>query len=356
MIVKDEEDVLARCLESAKGFADEIIIVDTGSEDRTKQIAFEYTDKVFDFEWIDDFSAARNFSFSKATMDFIMWLDADDVVEGENPERIKAIKQTIGDTTDVAMLRYNVAFDEYDRPTVSFNRERILRRSMGLLWHEPIHECIVPSGRIVTYDIAISHRKQKTNDRDRNLRIFNRLKKSGAKMSPRLKYYFGRELYYHKQYTEAIATLENFCADKGGFRQNQMEACLMMSYSYTAIGDKKSSFDALLKSLGFGSPCAEICCEIGAAFFARNDFEAAMFWYKSATMIKPKLESGAILHLEYYDFFPNIWLCVCCERLGDRENAIAYNEIAASFKPDDPAVKNNRLFFAQTSARTKDAN
>ena len=72
MIVKNEEKVLARCLESAKGFADEIIIVDTGSQDRTKEIARAYTEKIYDFSWKDDFSAARNESFSKASMDYCM--------------------------------------------------------------------------------------------------------------------------------------------------------------------------------------------------------------------------------------------------------------------------------------------
>ena len=67
MIVKDEEDVLGRCIDSVKSIVDEIIIVDTGSVDATKDIAKSYTDKVYDFKWIDDFSAARNFSFSKAT-------------------------------------------------------------------------------------------------------------------------------------------------------------------------------------------------------------------------------------------------------------------------------------------------
>ena len=67
MIVKNEEKVLARCLDSIADLMDEIIIVDTGSSDNTKEIAKKYTDKIYDFAWIDDFSAARNYSFSKAT-------------------------------------------------------------------------------------------------------------------------------------------------------------------------------------------------------------------------------------------------------------------------------------------------
>ena len=72
MIVKNEEQVLARCLDSVADLMDEIIIVDTGSTDRTKEIAARYTDQIYDFAWIGDFSAARNFSFSKATMNTSM--------------------------------------------------------------------------------------------------------------------------------------------------------------------------------------------------------------------------------------------------------------------------------------------
>ena len=67
MIVKDEEEILARCLDCVADLMDEIIIVDTGSTDKTKEIARRYTDKIYDFKWENDFSAARNFAFSKAT-------------------------------------------------------------------------------------------------------------------------------------------------------------------------------------------------------------------------------------------------------------------------------------------------
>lgn len=84
MIVKNEEDTLPLCLDCIKSIANEIIIIDTGSKDRTKEIASRYTELIYDFEWIDDFSAARNFAFGKATKDYILWLDADDVLLEED--------------------------------------------------------------------------------------------------------------------------------------------------------------------------------------------------------------------------------------------------------------------------------
>ena len=81
MIVRDEESRLGRCLESVKDTVDEIVILDTGSADGTKAIARRYTDRVYDYAWKDDFADARNTSFSYASKPFILWLDADDVLD-----------------------------------------------------------------------------------------------------------------------------------------------------------------------------------------------------------------------------------------------------------------------------------
>ena len=117
MIVKNEEETLERCLKSVCPFFDEIIIADTGSTDKTKSVAAHFTDKIFDFEWCDDFSAARNFAFGKATGDYIMWLDADDVIEGDNAQKFRDLKKTLQkNAPDVVMCRYNISFDENGTP------------------------------------------------------------------------------------------------------------------------------------------------------------------------------------------------------------------------------------------------
>ena len=87
MIVKNEEMHIARCLESVAELVEEIIIVDTGSTDRTLEIASRYTTKVFSYPWKDNFADARNYSFSRASMDYCMWMDADDVLEETEKEK-----------------------------------------------------------------------------------------------------------------------------------------------------------------------------------------------------------------------------------------------------------------------------
>ena len=106
MIVKNEEKVLGRCLDSIADLMDEIIIVDTGSTDRTKEIAKKYTEQVYDFQWNDDFSAARNFSFSKATKDYIYAADADEVLDEENREKFRQLKEAMLPEIEIVQMRY----------------------------------------------------------------------------------------------------------------------------------------------------------------------------------------------------------------------------------------------------------
>ena len=106
MIVKNEEAILARCLDSVADLMDEIIIVDTGSEDRTKEIARRYTDQVYDYVWEDDFADARNFSFSKATMDYIYVPDADEVLDEENRQRFLQLKELLLPEIELVQMKY----------------------------------------------------------------------------------------------------------------------------------------------------------------------------------------------------------------------------------------------------------
>jgi glycosyltransferase involved in cell wall biosynthesis len=102
MIVKDEEKNLPECLESVKDVVDEIIVVDTGSIDRTANIAQSFGAQVYHFKWCDDFAAARNESLRHATGDYILWLDADDRIEKSEAKRLEELKKRLPKAKDRA--------------------------------------------------------------------------------------------------------------------------------------------------------------------------------------------------------------------------------------------------------------
>ena len=127
MIVRNEAENLARCLDSVSGVVEEMIILDTGSTDDTKVIARRYTPHVYDYVWRDDFAAARNAAFAYATKPYLLWLDADDMLEETARLRLAALKPRLDGTVDAVMTPYHYAHDCGGRPTLIFERERIVR-------------------------------------------------------------------------------------------------------------------------------------------------------------------------------------------------------------------------------------
>lgn len=264
MIVKNEEDTLPRCLRSAAGLVDEIVVVDTGSTDRTKEVAREFTDRVFDFPWNDDFSQARNYSFQLARCQYCLWLDADDVIDPEYQQEFQTLKESLPPQTDVVMLPYHGAFDQQGRPVLTYYRERLVRRLAGLVWQGAVHEAIAPVGNVVYWDrAAVSHRKTRPGDGDRNLRILENLLAQGKMFSPREQFYYARELADHGRDQEAAAQLEAFLERPEGWVENKRQACRDLAQCRKRLGQEEAAFAALTRALAYGPPQAELCCDLG---------------------------------------------------------------------------------------------
>lgn len=345
MILKDEEDVLNRCLSSVKELVDEIIIVDTGSADATKQIALQYTDQVYDFAWIDDFAAARNYAFSQANMEYCMWLDADDVVEEKERLDFLKLKKSLTLDTDIVMMRYNTAFDDDGNPSFWYYRERIIRNNQSHPWQGAVHEVITPNGNLLYSDVAISHKKLRAGDPDRNLNIYKKLLAEGKNLSAREQYYYSRELYYHQLYDDAIKAFNLFLSLPEGWVEDKIEACIMSAKCYRQTGKTEEALQMLFQSLLYDVPRAEVCCEIGDCLMRMERFETAVFWFKTALNCQLDYRKGGFILPDCYGYIPTIQLCVCYDKLGETEEAEMYNVKAGEYKPNAPAVLHNKAYF-----------
>lgn len=346
MIVKNEEAVLARCLESALPLVEEIVIADTGSSDRTKEIARKYTEKVYDFPWRDDFSAARNFSFSKATQEYCLWLDADDVIEPQDLEKFLEQKASLDPSTDVVMARYHTAFDENGNPAFLYYRERIIRRQAGLLFQGAVHETIAPIGHVVYWEAAVTHRKHGPGDPDRNLRILERLLQEKGSLSPREQFYYARELSSHGRDQEAADMFSQFLSEGKGWVENEIEACRDLAQCLSRLGRREDALKALLQGLRYGRPRAELCCDLGLWFLEDSDPATAVFWYDQALACERNDTSGSFVVPDCYHYIPYLQLCVCWYRLGNLELAKKFHCRAKAIHPQSAAVCYNEKFFS----------
>ena len=345
MIVRDEEQTLERCLCSAAPIADEIVLVDTGSVDRTVEIAKHYTDRIHFFDWIDDFAAARNFSFAQATGRFCLWLDADDVLPEASVRELRRLKREMPSDTDVVMMPYHVAFDEEGRPALTCFRERMVRRAAGLRWTGAVHEVIAPQGKILYSTAVVEHRKQKPAEPGRNLRIFEKLLQSGRKLDARQRFYYARELLGAGETARAAALFEELIDSGEGWTPNRVEACMQLSACCRALGRRSEALSALLRALELGAPRAELCCQLGDWFLADNRPETAAFWYRTALTRPADDAEGGFVCPDCRGYIPLMQLCVCCDRMGDRRQAARYNELAGRLRPNSQAYLHNVRVF-----------
>jgi glycosyltransferase involved in cell wall biosynthesis len=164
MIVRDEADNLPNCLRSVAGLFDEVVIVDTGSKDRTCEIAREFGARVFDFVWVDDFAAARNAALARATGDYAFWLDADDVIDP--PER-RRIERLIASLSACEPAAYVVKCSCDPSPNgeggqTVVDHVRLFPLREDVRWSYRVHEQILPALRranvpVKWTDVTVRH-------------------------------------------------------------------------------------------------------------------------------------------------------------------------------------------------------
>lgn len=200
LIVKNEEEMLSQCLASLKGI-DEIVVTDTGSEDLTVDIAKLYTDKIFEFPWIDSFCKARNFANSKATGDWILTIDADEELLTPVKEIYKVIKNTEKEVLNITLV---------DKKGNEHKSPRLFRNDKSIYWKGDIHNYLSKTAQqetdiVICYGYSPAHKK----DPDRALRIAKKAVQENPNLS-RERYYLAREYYYRRDWQKAIDELDEY--------------------------------------------------------------------------------------------------------------------------------------------------
>jgi glycosyltransferase involved in cell wall biosynthesis len=329
MIVKNEEKVLARCLDSVADLMDEIIIVDTGSTDRTKEIAARYTTQIYDFEWVDDFSAARNFAFSKAHMDYIYSADADEVLDEENRGRYRILKENLLPEIEIVQMKYGnqlqfgtvYNFDEEYRP-------KLFKRQREFVWQEPIHESVRLEPVVYDSDIVITHMPQ-CSHAGRDLANFRRQTDKGIRLSAHLHKMYARELFVAGSDEDFLQAEEFFVESAKDVTRSAgefSEACCVAARAARLRGDI-AAFMKYVTKMTAGESCSEICCELGEFYAGQQDFEEAAIWYYNAAY-----ETEPIIAFSSGTDRAFEGLIQCYETMGQSEQAEIYRKEYAERK------------------------
>jgi len=367
MIIKNEEKFLEQCLNSVKGIVDEIIIVDTGSTDKTKDIAKKFNAKIINFKWIDDFSAARNESIKHATKDWILVLDADETLDEEG---LKQITELInGKENDAFMLlqknytnEYSIAGfvnEEHKKNNTTYAGwygsfiARLFRNKKGYKFEGTVHELAEPSieskkGKIAATNIVVHHygnsdpdiiKKKKqyylelckkkagqrkdassyfelgilykeNNDFDNAIKSFKKTIELNPKHSNAL-YELGVVYEQQKDYDEAI---KNY-TESLRIKENS-EAFQNLGVCYLKKGMMKESYANLVKAMLLNPNKYTIYNNLGAVLEKSGNYDSAAQMLEIATKLNPKNMIG------FYN------LGIALDKKRDFENAIKNYEKA----------------------------
>lgn len=351
MIVKNEEDNLPRLFESVKDCFDELIIVDTGSTDKTKEIAQKYGARVFDFEWCDDFSAARNFALDQVKTDYAMWLDGDDVL-AEREAFIKWRDHAMAHA-DYWLATYNYALDKDGKPILSFVRERVFNMSKNPRWQYFLHEGIIPKegyrpNYITTWHVNHMRTEEDVlKDRSRNITIIESRK---GKLDNRMRFYYGKELYEHGQHEKALSVLTEVCTEKNLELHDRVLAIQYACYSAQCLAEKlmpeyrEEKYMVAMKlahqGLVLDSKRAEFYCILGECNAKLGKYLDAIPYFKAAKGcyqdLSSKYQSAIFNYGACYGELPGLMLAKCLYHIAKIDDArIEALECAQKYNNDE---------------------
>ena len=345
LIVRNEERVLGRVLAAAVQFADELIVVDTGSEDKSKEIAREYTDLVFSEPWPDSFARARNFAASKASCDFVMWLDADDVIHDEDIWKLLELKSRLTPGTDVVFITYR----NYGFLTDMGLRDRIHLRRLACLFEGDVHEAIPIDSSwnlMLCPEITILHKKECVNDPNRNIRIFDSIRDAGNLIDSFGLSYYCRELAQRDESDRALEAWQNLL-DMNPSASHVQYALVFLAAMLIRLNEYKKCRQLICTAVElYGVPLsAFLCYHLGLAAEGMGDPSEAERQYRRAVEMPVNLASFMIEYAGYDDYLPCLKLCALAYDRGEKEEFETWNKRAGSVWPEGRAWRINRERF-----------
>lgn len=339
IIAKNEERTLERCLKSLQPLDVEIILVDTGSTDQTKKIAEKYTSCIYDFQWIDDFSAARNYSISKASNDWILIMDCDEWITEFDLSGICSFMekhpQVIGQVDHHNMMDENDATKTY---IVAL--ERFFNRN-HYQYNGTVHEQIVSKGTAYdTQEIPITvwhdgYCKTLIDSEEKFKRNVSLLEKQLKKKpdDPYTLFQLGQSYFQRRDYDAALSWYEKAMAQSLNYKS---QAAQLVVYNWiNCLNVLQRSEEALAILPHYDELCeyADFPVQMGHVYANMGQYLQAMSEYLKATSIPKCHTAGSNSYIPFY------YIGKINAILGNPDMARAMYEKCGSYEPALEALR-----------------
>lgn len=374
IICRNEAPRLAKCLEPLRPYVQEIIVVDTGSTDDTPEIASKYADRVElytecnnpDTNLIEDFSKARNYSFSLATQPWILWVDADDVVVGaENLLRLtEEYRRRYGDKPGFYLFPYEYAHDHNGKCTLRHYRERLLSPPSAFKFVNEVHEVCVPIDPFNSIqekrdDVIIKHNRsdKPVYEPTRNLRILKRMYEKYGDSDARHLYYLGLEYTNTGDLPNGVKFLEKYIS-LSGWDDEKCMALMKLCEIHCNMGELDLMLNAAKRAIQIKESWAEPYFYLakGHYFLANRNENPPKNWqlcaqYAQFGMMLPITDT--ILFVNPLDRQVEIhrYMNVALNAMGRVKEALDSVNAALAIVPDDAQLLHNKKFYTAFLAR-----
>lgn len=371
MIVKDEIADVVRIIKHYGKCFDKIYITVTNE---SKLAEFKELPTLMDeynsyinisyFEWVKDFSKARNFNFEQADTDFIFWMDSDDALH--NPEGIKKLPETYPQV-DAFYMKYLYAFDESGNCMMEHQRERLVSNNKSLVWKGRVHESLIPAEdstvvRAECTDVLVIHQakfEHSIESHKRNLEILvNEWNQDREKTDPRTISYLAGELTALRRFDEAIKFYEKHI-QLSGWPEDKYLSWQKIAQNLISMFLEKNdpellntAISSLIEASLMFPEIPDSYLTIGECYWHLKEWEKAIEWTNMG------LSKKIPTHLPYYDptrytLRPLPILAYAYLNLNEIDKAYALMKSALDKAPKNPFIKDNYPFFEKVYNETQ---
>ncbi len=313
LIVKNEEKRLAVCLESFAGLYSDIVVVDTGSTDTTKTIAQDFGAKVYDFTWIDDFAAARNFALNKVVTPWVMVVDADDIISAEEKRALQDDLEKLTPETLGVFLPY-VYSTVNQKTAFTTYLPRIWKVDLGYQYTLPIHEYLdIPKEDIKKF-VRLSHPIIHNKDQEdfsksitRNLGILEGAIKRDPTQT-RILFYLGRENKSLGNFKQALRWYSKFIKVPNTSKDELNRAYLGIGECYIKMSKVRSAKLAYRNAIKANPAFIEAYLQLGDLALQQGNYKTAVRFYLEATKKHPP-QTHVFVNMQLYNGYAQKKLC-----------------------------------------------